>query len=122
MFRPNLTIGFCASAIWACISSPSAAQTNAWTNPTSGNWEDMHWSLGMLPGSGQTVLITNSGWKAVAITPNTVANYPQSLDPSSIYLTGSTDSFNVLLLNYIGFDRPLTTSGLMIGSNAALTM
>lgn len=66
-------------------------------------------------------MLTNTGWKAVAIGPNTVANFPQSLNPSSIYLGGATDSFNVLLLNYAGFNTPLSTTMLSIGSNAALT-
>ena len=39
--------------------------------PTSGSWEEgQEWSLGILPGSGQTVLITNEGWKAVQISFN----------------------------------------------------
>jgi len=41
-----------------CTSSPVFADTliNARTNPASGNWEDLKWSLGIRPGSGQSSL------------------------------------------------------------------
>jgi len=48
------------------------SQTNAWIKSTSGDWEEPEWSLGMLPGIGQAVQITNPGWKAVAIGVPTV--------------------------------------------------
>src|SRR5438270_13264161 len=72
---------------------------NAWTNPASGNWQDLKWSLGIRPGLGQTIMLTNHGWKAIAISPSTVQNFSASLDISSITLGGYTDSFNLLLLN-----------------------
>jgi len=56
----------------------SRAQVNSWTGPTSGNWEDTgSWSLGILPGTNQTILLTNYGWKAVQISGNTAQNFPQ---------------------------------------------
>jgi len=59
----------------------------------------------------------------VAITPNTVRNFPQSLNVYSVAVQSPVDSFNTLLLNYAGVDAPLTVSGsMMIGSNSALTM
>ena len=43
---------------------------------SSGNWDQVtNWSLGVLPDSSQSVFITNSGWKAVAINPSTLANF-----------------------------------------------
>jgi len=121
MFRPALILTVCCSA--ATVSSQTAAsdQPNAWTNSTSGNWEDMHWSLGVQPGPGQSIQLTNTGWKAVCIRPNTAANFAQTLNPSSIYLGGYTDSFNLLLLNYAGFSVPLSVSSLVIGTNSGLT-
>src|ERR1044071_6195026 len=121
MFRPALILTLCCSA--ATVSSQTAAsdQPNAWTNPTSGNWEDPYWSLGVRPGPGQSIQLTNTGWKAVCISPNTVANFSQSLNPSSIYLGGYTDSFNLLLLNYAGFAVPLTVNSLVIGTNSGVT-
>ena len=94
---------------------------NVWTNPTSGNWEDLHWSLGQLPAPGQSIMLTNSGWKAVAIGPATVQNFSQTLNPFSITLGAGTDSFNVLLLNFTGFQNPLSVSELVINSNSAVT-
>jgi len=77
--------------------------------------------MGLLPAAGQTIEITNTGWKAVAISASTVQNFPQSLNPSAITLGGATDSFNVLLLNYAGYQTPLSVQQLTINSNSALT-
>jgi len=41
-------------------------------------------------------MITNQGWKAIAIGPNTSQNFSQTLNVSSVILGGYTDSFNVL--------------------------
>jgi hypothetical protein len=94
--------------------------SNSWTNPTSGAWEDMHWSLGELPGQDQMIFIDNPGWKAVAIGLGTIQNFPQTLRPSSITISSPTDSYNVLLLNYAGFQTPLSVEQLRINTNAAL--
>src|SRR5438105_4469745 len=120
MFHRVLSLAACAGCF--CAAQTVLGQTtNAWTSPGSGNWEDMHWSLGQLPGSGQSVVITNSGWKAVAISANTVANFPQTLSPTSVVLASPVDSLNVLLLNFAGFTTPLTCQQLIINSNATLT-
>src|SRR4051812_38309185 len=95
---------------------------NAWISPTSGNWEDsQNWSLGSPPASGQTIMLTNQGWKAIAIGPNTPANFPTTLDVSSVILGGYTDSFNLLLLNYAGFETPLVTGSMNVGTNSGIT-
>jgi hypothetical protein len=94
---------------------------NAWTNPASGNWQDQRWSLGILPAAGQTIMLTNQGWKAIAIGPSTVQDFSGSLDVSSVTLGGYTDSFNLLLLNYAGFEVPLTAGNLQVGTNSGVT-
>src|SRR4051812_36387339 len=67
------------------------AQVNSWTNPTSGNWDDQTaWSLGVLPTSSQSVMITNSGWKAVAINASTPVNFPASMTVSNLTIQGAT--------------------------------
>src|SRR5882724_9183563 len=106
-----------------CTCSPVFADTliNAWTNPISGNWEDLKWSLGIRPGSGQTIMLTNQGWKAIAIGPNSVQNFSQTLNVSNAILGGYTDSFNLLLLNYAGYAVPLTAGSINVGSNSAIT-
>jgi len=106
----------------ASLISPAYAQLNSWTKPTSGNWEEPAWSLGVLPGSGESVMITNEGWKAVAITSNTVQNYPQSLTVNSLTIFSPTNSSNSLMLNYAGLQSPLTVNSLTIGSNSDVTM
>src|SRR5438874_9778353 len=105
-----------------CSASNLLAQDNAWTKTTSGNWEEPYWSLGTLPGPGQSVLLTNAGWKAVAIGWSTVANQPQSLTVNNLTISSPIDSFNSLLLNYAGFQMPLSVQALTIGSNSAMTM
>jgi hypothetical protein len=89
---------------------------NNWIKPGSGAWEESSsWSLGVLPNQSQSVYITNSGWKAVAIWPVTAQNFAQSLNVESVVVRGYTDSFNVLLLNYAGTAFPLrATNGVHI--------
>lgn len=94
--------------------------SNSWTNPTGGAWEDMHWSLGELPNPDQMIFIDNPGWKAIAIGSDTVQSFPQTLRPASITVSSPTNSYNVLLLNYTGFQTPLSVQQLVINSNAAL--
>jgi hypothetical protein len=106
--------------IWLCECVCVEGQQNSWTNPTSASWEEMHWSLGQLPGPGQTIFIENPGWKAIAISPSTAQNFPQSLVPSSITISAPDNSSNVLLLNYFGFQTPLSVKQLRIYSNGAL--
>lgn len=109
---------FCLS-----LAGSARAQTNSWTSPTSGNWEDMNWSLGVLPGTNQTVQIANHGWKAVAIGPNTSFNFPQTMTISALSVTSpGTDTVNTLLLNYAGLQTPLVTQSLYVGTNAALVL
>src|SRR2546430_963873 len=68
----------------------SRADVNYWTKTNSGNWEESAWSLGVLPNSTQSVVIVNSGFKAVAINPATAANYPKSLTVND-FAIGSPD-------------------------------
>ena len=103
--RFHLTIrAFPAAILLATFAIPSWAQVNSWMKPTSGSWEEPQWSYGVLPGDGQSVAINNAGWKAVQITGNTVANYPQSLTMRDLTISSPVDSYNTLLLNYAGYD------------------
>jgi hypothetical protein len=108
-----------------CISlaggSLQAVMTNSWTSAVSGNWQDLTWSLGAAPGPGQAIMLTNEGWKALAINPSTAQAFPQMLSVYSITVASPTNSYNELLLNYFGFDSPLTLSGgLFIESNSTV--
>lgn len=98
------------------------AQANSWTNATSGNWEDPYWSLGALPGTNQDIMLTNAGWKALAIDPNTSQNFPQTMTVNSITISSPSNSYNTLLLNYSGAVTPLTVESLTVESNSAMTM
>src|SRR6478736_8207595 len=96
-------------------------QLNSWTNPGSGKWQDLMWSLGQLPGPGQSIQITNSGWKAIQIESETAKNFAQNMAVDSVTLGGGTGTSNVLLLNFAGFQKALSVSQLIINSNSAVT-
>src|SRR5881227_4064285 len=102
--------------------SSQAEGTNSWSKPSSGNWDDPSaWSLGVLPSSSQQVLITNSGWKAVAINPATPINFPNSMTVGSLTIRGAWDTMNTLLLNYAGTAVPLTVlNGLEVADSARI--
>ncbi|HZR19628.1 MAG TPA: C-type lectin domain-containing protein, partial [Verrucomicrobiae bacterium] len=93
------------------VTSITPGVVNSWTNPGSGNWDQAtNWSQGVLPDSSQSVFITNSGWKAVAINPATPTSSPGSMTVSNLTIRGATNTQNVLLLNSFGTDVPLTVS------------
>ncbi len=114
--------------ILCCYSPTAFGQTNSWTNAASGNWEDPHWSLGVLPGTTQTILLTNAGFKAVGIGPGTVQNDPQTLSIAAFTIASPTNSFNTLLLNFAGVAHPLVIGGtnlmgsFIVNSNSAVTV
>ena len=99
-----------------------AGPVNSWINPASGNWDvATNWSLGVLPDSSQSVMITNSGSKAVAINPTTPTTFPASMNIHDLTIRGASDTLNTLLLNFAGTDVPLTVStGLTVADNAQL--
>jgi hypothetical protein len=105
------------------LSTGRAQVINAWTNATSSYWEyQTNWSLGILPNQSQSVSITNAGWKAVAIGPNTAQNFPQSMQIQDLQIASPTNSFNVLLMNFSGFKVPLMTTSLTVGSNSSVVV
>jgi len=115
--------GLWLAASLTTITSISAfAQVNSWIAPSSGNWDEpTNWSAGVLPNSSQSVLITNSAWKAVAINPSTPVNSPESMTVSNLTVRGSTNTENVLLLNFAGTAVPLTViNGLTLQDNGQL--
>jgi hypothetical protein len=113
---------FMYAIIFVALGFSAAGQTNQWTKPTSGNWEESYWSLGRLPGMDQQLVsIDNYGWKAVAIGANTTTDYPQSLSLNNLLIDGPTNSLNTLLLNWAYLDVPLNVhSNLTIGTNGSL--
>lgn len=108
---------------FVCIPSAVFGDTlvNSWMKPTSGYWEEQtNWSLGVLPDATQLVVFTNAGWKALAIGPNTAQNFPQSMQIQGLQIAAPTNSYNVLLLNYSGFDVPLQMTSLTVGTNGSV--
>lgn len=127
MYGARLRIGAWIFICCGALSFGAAGQTNSWTSPVSGYWEDPHWSLGILPGTNQTIFFTNSGWKALAIGPNTSKNYPQTLSINSLYISSpGTDTVNTLLFNYSGLQTPLRVgtdqASFILGPNCYVLM
>src|SRR4051812_17440894 len=100
----------------------ATAQTNAWTSSTSGNWEDLSWSLGVRPGAGQTILITNGNSKTVQLTHSTAVNFPGSMTVEGIMLDAPSDATNTLFLNNVGMATPLTAGPIAITRNTVINM
>lgn len=98
---------FCAIATLVLGPSSLWAQTNSWTSPASGRWDDLSWSLGVRPANTQTIAITNSGSKAVAIQPDTPINFPNTMTISNLLISAPTGYANTLLLNFSGVGNPL---------------
>lgn len=118
-------VSFIIASLTLFISASAFAQTNSWINQTSGKWEDASsWSLGAPPGAGQSVLVANHGWKAVAIDNNTAANFPQSMSINALtVISPGTDTVNTVLLNYAGLQTPLTiASNIDIGKDTAMVI
>ena len=98
------------------------SQTNSWINPGSGNWEDASWSLGAPPGPNQTILITNAGWKAISIGPNTASHFPQTLTVDSLTISSPTNTVNTLLMNFVGVGSPLVANSVTLNENSIITL
>src|SRR4051812_40259233 len=109
------------SAFGLLFAASSFAATNSWTKTISGYWEEPFWSLGHLPSaSDEAIVVTNAGFKALAIGPSTVASAPGSLQINDLYVDAPTNSHNLLLLNYSGLNIPLTTDTTHIGRDGSL--
>jgi len=114
--------GTLSSGVFLLLSLITVSgQSNSWMKPTSGYWEDPYWSLGVLPNSSQSVLFTNSGWKALAIGPSTAMNFSNSMTISRLTIRGAWDTFNTLLLQYAGTAVPLTVlNGVTVQDSARI--
>ena len=112
------------ASVLVFTSTSVLAQTNSWTNPTGGKWEDANsWSLGAPPGAGQMVFVANHGWKAVSIDNNTAANFPQTMSIGTLWIISpGTDTVNTVLLNYAGLQTPLTASDLEVSNSTSMVI
>jgi hypothetical protein len=120
-----------AALVMAVACTSTRAQVNSWTNPFSASWDQStNWSTATLPNSSQTVMITNSGFKAVGINPSTPINFSNSMTVGSLTIRGGTDRGSELLLNFFGTAVPLTVlngltnadGGRIVNLNSALVV
>jgi hypothetical protein len=96
---PHVLRGWLLCALCFFCADSHAIETNQWIKPASGKWEEQTaWSLGILPGPGQSISITNEGAKSVEADAATAQNFPASLFVDQITINGQ----NTLLLNRVG--------------------
>lgn len=114
---------FSTPLLFLVASAPSQADVNSWTKPISGFWEEQaFWSMGVPPDAAQDVVFTNANWKALAIGTNVLQQFPESMQVRSLRVGAPADSFNTLLLNFTGFERPLQTESLVVETNSAVVI
>jgi len=84
-----------------------------------GNWDDKaSWSLGVLPGAGQNIYITNAAERVVVIDSETAQSAPTSLTMQTLTLGAS----NALVMDNLGTNTPVTVTGvLVLNEGAGLT-
>jgi hypothetical protein len=108
------------SLLWGVTSF---GQTNSWISGADGNWHDVNsWSAGVLPGTNQTILLTNVGSKTVRIGPNTIVSFPEALNVGPITIAGESNSVNTLLIDSVGTNTPFRSSQLIIREGGALVL
>jgi hypothetical protein len=108
---------------FSCFPTFAQSTVNSWTKPTSGDWQEQaYWSLGVLPDASQDIQFNNPGWKALAIGAQTAQNFPQSMQIGTLTVAAPADSYNTLLMNFSGFERPLQTTSLSIHSNSSVVV
>lgn len=116
--RSAILVLFC-SGWWGMDAH---GQANSWTNSAGGNWEDSHWSLGILPGTNQAILFTNANSKNLIIGPYAVQYSPQALTVNTVIVSSPANSSNALVLNDAGLQQPLKANYFTVGSNATVAV
>jgi hypothetical protein len=108
-------------ALLMLVCATAESQVNSWNSLTSGNWEDLSWSLGGRPALSQSIMITNTGSKAVGISTITTSSYPATQTITNLTVSAPAGFNNTLLLNYSGTGIPLhVLNTCTIGANGAL--
>lgn len=107
-----------------CLACAAAhGQNNDWTNSSgAGRWDDPMWSLGVLPGSNQTVRITNNISEIVKADASTSVNYPNSLNIGSLVMWAPDGVTNTLVLDSLTANAPFRINrDLDLGTNSVIT-
>ena len=95
------------AVMFALVFASARAETNFWNAPTGGDWEDTNaWSLGILPGQSQSVMITNGANDTVSINVGSASAHPESLIMNDLTVTGTA----TLLLDGFGTNTPVEVS------------
>jgi hypothetical protein len=122
--RRGLRLLAVLTVVGAFASVCVRAQTNSWTYPSGGYWDDFrNWSLGVRPASSQVVFITNAATKLVTIDSYTSGVYLDSLTVTSLTVSADAGTTNTLNLSDAGTITPLQVHDfLSIVSGGALLM
>jgi len=86
----------------------ASAQTNSWTKPTTGYWEEPFWSLGELPSSDHSLVeFANPGTKTLIIgTTTTRAYWEPFIFLRRLTILSEAGAVNTLLLTNFGLPEP----------------
>jgi T5SS/PEP-CTERM-associated repeat protein len=109
------------------LSGAAQAQTNSWTNPNNGKWENSaNWSSGFAPSISDVAdLITNSGGEIVTIDATTVLSNTLDgcLTISNLTVSAPDAATNTLFLNNAGLVTPLSVlDTLDVDTNGAVVV
>jgi T5SS/PEP-CTERM-associated repeat protein len=111
---------------WMCVvlCPIGYAQANSWTNILGDKWEtDTNWSLGIAPGTGQSVFVTNANSKAVTIDDITSGSFPATMAISDVTVSAPSNSVNTLTLLNAGSVTPLSCGqSATVGAGGAITV
>lgn len=108
---------YCALGCFLISGFAAVAQTNSWTKPTSGRWDDVSaWSLGILPGSSQSVFIQRTNPTTVLIDRNTAQGYKASFSVQSLTLGTS----NTLVMSNTGEEALTAANGISFNGGALM--
>jgi hypothetical protein len=121
-YRPDYFVAVGENGLIVRSSGVVSGETNFWTKPTSGTWEEPYWSLGELPSlSNSAVVFANSGNKTLEINHDTTVSSPTSLQIRNLTVDAPLNSSNLLLLDYAGLTTPLQVAeDFTIGGRGAL--
>ena len=110
---------------------PGRAQTNVWTSPGDGFWDNgRSWSLRTPPSSGQSIFFTNDLSKTILLDAVSVGVAPGSTSISNLVISAPTGSTNTLRVQNpgpgtvlrVGSDLVVGAGGQILLSNAQVSL
>jgi T5SS/PEP-CTERM-associated repeat protein len=106
------------------ICTLANGQVNSWTNNAGDKWETgSDWSLGIAPGSGQSIFVTNANIKTVLIDTITSVSFPATMTIADVTVSAPSNSLNTLSLLNAGSATPLNCGqSVTVGAGGAIAV